>query len=176
MRKGVRGDFPVCYDPRQARRANESACMFPNKVHIDLKYGDTIALPCPGWGDHTNGNCHGTAIEPMPEDWATGFAPHGHFQWEPSGGRRAVSWDLFSNGGYIAGSVPSPGSPRWSISAAGLNGSNGRPAPGPKWFSPDLPGKDPGTLGGPLAINFQNAPFGADVFFWGYLLLGPGSG
>jgi hypothetical protein len=172
-------DFPSCYDPRQAaRRPNEAACKFPYKVHIDIRYGDTIALPCPGFGDHATANCHGTSnssTDQMPEDWATGFAPHGHFDWINHTGGREVSWDLYSSGGYLTGTLPGPNRADWSISAAGLNGDNGRPLPGPKWFSPNLPGKDPGTLGGPLYMDFRNAWFGADVFFWGYLLLGPGS-
>lgn len=172
---GAGDDIPECYDPRAARRANESACKFPYRVHIDLKYGDTIALPCPGFGDHSEGYCHGVT-DNMPEDWATGFAPHGRFLWDTSEDGRRASWNLYSSGGYLTGTLPGPGSARWSISAAGLNGDDGRPAPGPKWLSPDLPGKDPGTLGGPLYMDFRNAPWGADIFFWGYLLLGPGSG
>jgi hypothetical protein len=153
-------------------------CKFPHRVHIDITYGDTIALPCPGFGDHASGNCHGTSepsVDQMPPDWATGFSPHGHFDWGQEGGARRVSWDLYSSGGYLTGTLPGPGSANWSISAAGLNGDNGRPLPGPKWVSPNLPGKDPGTLGGPMYMDFENGRWGADVFVWGYLLLGPGS-
>jgi hypothetical protein len=165
-------DYPVCSDPRSARRANESVCRFPYRVHLDLVYGETIGLPCPGYGDHSSGHCHGTT-DNMPDDWATGFSPHGHLHWDDGPRGRTMSWDLYASWGYITGSLPGPGSARWSIWAAGIN-DDGRPAPGPRWVSPNLPDKEPGTLGGPLYLDWHNGIWGADAYFWGYLVLAPG--
>ena len=44
----------------------------------------------------------------------------------------------------------------------------------PKRYSPNLPGRAPGSLGGPMYINFENSSgFGADVYIGGYLYKKP---
>jgi hypothetical protein len=144
---------------------------------LDLTWGETIGFPCPSFTS-ASGHCHGSTRN-GPDIWSTVFAPNGDFRWvqsSPGSPRRQVTWAVrtgFPPDGYLTGPVPSDNSARWTIEDAGYLDDGHITPKGPKWYTPDVAGKDPGTLGGPFYIDFENRLYGADVYIWGYLFRKP---
>lgn len=75
---------------------------------------------------------------------------------------------------HLGGSMPGPGSPRFSISDGfATNDDKGYPN-GDHFYTPDLPGQAAGEVGGPLNVNFVGGSWdegGAEIYISGYLYL-----
>jgi hypothetical protein len=105
---------------------------------------------------------------------SNGGRPRAQVSWRQSGSVRVL--EVASSGSSIArldGNIPNSGSDRYTITNAFAQNDRGG-TNGDNFFTPNLAGQQPGEVGGPLSLNFQNGSgtdFGAQVWIRGYLYL-----
>jgi hypothetical protein len=166
--------YPVCSP--WVSQGTTTICRFPE---MHLRISETTAFRFCIFG-HDEGNCRGHA-DSGPPVWgrtAFGYNPSVQFFWN-GGGRRSVTFVSYrpdyGNVGvaHIGGTVPSAGSPDFTVNDAFATDDRGYPQ-GNHFYTPDIPGQAAGEVGGPLRINFVNPGWesdGADVYIEGYLYL-----
>lgn len=135
-----------------------------NRIHLDVPAGTY----CPSFSV-SRSNCQGF-IDSGDVPWCCW--QQSTIYWDGStGGARGV--DIYARGrlaelgSFFNGTVPGPGSARYSVTAAGVPVWTA--GPGVRWRTPDLPGVAAGEVGGPIYFNFENGFYGADIYIHGYL-------
>jgi hypothetical protein len=162
-------DYPPC-GPYVSQGPTE-ICRF-NAMFLELEFPEHQEC---SWGAASN-SCPGEATVGL-FPWAVAAIGGGttvKLSWFPSGGKREVTVDSYSNGTFAAqlgGSVPFAGSPRFTVTNGFAANGFGNPN-GDRFFTPNLPGQAQGEVGGPLAINVQSlSTGGASAWISGYLYL-----
>ena len=128
-----------------------------------------------------SGSCSGVAATgsfPWGTAGSGGRNPKIYMFWKPSGDGdgRTLEIDTLrdTTSGYliakIVGYVPRSNSSRYSITEA-IAGNDLEYPNGNKFYTPDLPGQEPGQPGGPLYLNFDSHRVTADVYIDGNLYL-----
>lgn len=169
---GGRTDFPIC-GPYVSEGTTE-VCRL-DQLHLHLEWD----VECQFF-NRPDSFCRGATTAGLFPWGETGEAkrPDINLYWEPFGAKRLITFMAFRGPkvgagiGTLVGTVPSAGSPRFSIESAFAQNDQGYPH-GDTFYTPDLPGQEQGDPGGPLAINFQagSGGRGGEVDIWGYLYL-----
>ena len=160
---GSGGGWGTCPDP------NDRTCYLP-RIHFDdgTNY-------CANWNS-AHGDCDGvTWLKRLTTGddllWQT-CCQFANFHWNGNeGGFRGaalyVNDDKGSHAlrGYLEGSLPGPGSDRFSIRDAWNT-----EAPDSHWCTQDLQGTKAGDPGGPLSFDFEGGFVGADIYLDGWLV------
>ena len=160
---GSAGGWGTCPDP------NDRSCSIP-RLHFD----DSTNW-CADW-NNAHGDCDGvTGLKRLTTGddllWQT-CCQFANFHWNGTEGgfRGAALYVRDDHGdhalrGYLEGSLPGPGSNRFSIKDA-WNTED----PNSHWCTQDLQGAKPGDPGAPFDFDFEGGFIGADVYLSGYLV------
>ena len=138
---------------------------------IDLHYN---LRSCPNFGDYSSGRtCTGTASGNVPWERSTYHLPflYAGFAWFGSGQGQARRVQASSFVGsravaLIEGNLAGPGRAELEVTSASALEYNF----GALWITPPQSTRAPGTMGGPLYLDFRGGSVGADVSIRGYLL------
>jgi hypothetical protein len=172
---GGTGNVPQC-NPYLGEGPS-SVCRF-DEVHVvgnDHCHADFTS---------TQGVCRGAAVSgPFP--WGTGGGrrtqPYAEFDWNRNQNeflyvaydRDPLSYDI-PGMAHLGGKMPGPSSNAFTVTDGFAQNNSGYPN-GPHFYTPDIPGQDPGDEGGPLNFKYESrgqAPLvSADIYIKGFLYL-----
>lgn len=167
-----RSDYPEC--SAYVSEGPTYVCRFP-EMHVALDQQSPL-VACSF--SRSRGDCEGrgrTGPVPWGEDTYGGY-PKAKLFWNGTSVTYVSYRSDQGNVGtaFLSGTVPAPGSPRFSISDAFAQNDRGVEQ-GDHFFTPDLPGQAAGQPGGPLYFRFVagsgSLGLDADVYIAGYLYL-----
>jgi hypothetical protein len=164
------GDYPPCGP--YVSEGPTAICKF-EKVYAKLDQ-EAAFKSCKF--DRSSGSCPGYSKSGTYPWGAPGRSYSMRWYWNWS--NHQVQFVVFRDGdtgvAHLGGTMPSSGSPRFSISDGfATNDDKGYPN-GDHFYTPDLPGAAAGEVGGPLYVNFVGGSWdetGAELYIDGYLYL-----
>jgi hypothetical protein len=173
---GANTNYPTC-----GPYVSEGTSEICNLGQLYLKLDAEGFLNRCGFGSGS-GNCAGSAFD-APYPWGarnSANSARARVYWQQDGKVRALTVVSFpgaypeGNGSaHLGGTIPDSSSAEFTVKDGYAQNDTGYPN-GDHFFTPNLPGQQPGEVGGPLKLNWENESgtnLGAQVWITGYLYL-----